>query len=366
MSDQLVFSETELLASHDYAEPLVANGLRCHGGFDHDGNYISPRTLHRTPAIDAWQAQHHRQFGTDIVDIGLEEFPGHFPNVDQAKLLISEGSPEPIISTLTRIGTVEGFGSFLRYALVPDLQRFFDEEIDGTATAHLDRGLVEAHARDEAGHETEAGHNLMWFAARDIAFDSPVTADQTQLMLERMGLTPPGSEPVDLEEVRASAMALRILPDDFDFDLEMMLTRMVRLLMIEISAFHAFRWAEEVLGDTDLVAGDGEAARLVSYIRADETPHVRYLQTMLSEMRDRTFIGIDGGRHPGAGIISTLWDNAVANSQGPDRADFLDMIYGEVLHALEGRERGAEILEEFNRLGDVRRDPSGTWGPSSN
>ena len=44
--------------------------------------------------------------------------------------------------------------------------------------------------------------------------------------------------------------------------------RMIGLLLIEISAFHGFRWAEAVLGDTDLVAGDGAAATLVSYIRS--------------------------------------------------------------------------------------------------
>ena len=42
----------------------------------------------------------------------------------------------------------------------------FDESIDGTAIEHLDRGLFEAHARDEAGWEDEGGHKQMWFAAR--------------------------------------------------------------------------------------------------------------------------------------------------------------------------------------------------------
>ena len=60
---------------------------------------------------------------------------------------------------------------------------------------------------------------------------------------------------------------------------------MISLLFIEISAFHGFIWAEGVLGDTDVCAGDGEAARIVSYIRADETPHVAYLRVALSEGR---------------------------------------------------------------------------------
>ena len=74
----------------------------------------------------------------------------------------------------------------------------------------------------------------------------------------------------------------------------MMVERMIRLLLIEISAFHTFAWAETLLDDTDLVAGDGEAARLVAYIRADETPHVDYLKTVLTEMRDRTVVGENG------------------------------------------------------------------------
>ncbi len=32
----------------------------------------------------------------------------------------------------------------------------------------------------------------------------------------------------------------------------------------------------------------------MSYIRADETPHVEYLRTALTEMRDRTWIGTSG------------------------------------------------------------------------
>ena len=83
-------------------------------------------------------------------------------------------------------------------------------------------------------------------------------------------------------------MANRVLPDDIDFDLESLIERMTRLLLIEISAFHLFAWAETLLADDELVAGDGEAARLVSFIRSDETPHVEYLRTVLSEMRDRT------------------------------------------------------------------------------
>jgi hypothetical protein len=363
-TDQLTYDEADLLASHDYAAPLVAGGRTCHGGFDSAGDYLSPRTLNRRPAIDAWQQHHRDTFGTDIFDIALEEFPEHFPNVEQAKVLLRRGAPEPIIATLTRIGTVEGFGSFLRYSIVPDLQHHFDEDIAGTATAHLDRGLIEAHARDEAGFGDEAGHNLMWFAARDIAFEDPVTTDQTAIMLERMGIAAPGGGGIDLARLRKMAMENRRLPDDIDFDVESLIERMARLLLIEVSAFHAFRWAEAVLSDTELVAGDGEAARIVSYIRADETPHVDYIRTVLTEMRDRTFVGSSGRRHAGSDVIEAILEPAVVDQKGVRANEVRDLIWSEINRAVEGRGDAADLLEEIESVGSIRRLEDGSWVPT--
>src|SRR5439155_25236315 len=95
--------------------------------------------------------------------------------------------------------------------------------------------------------------------------------------------------------------------DGVDPAFETLIAFMTRVLFIEIRAFHAFAWAETLLADTDLVAGDGEAARLVSYIRQDESPHVDYLRTSLSEMKVRTFVG-DTKNHAGADVIGTIWD----------------------------------------------------------
>lgn len=361
-SVQTVFSEGELLASHPVAEPLVAGGVRCHGGFDSSGTYISPRTLNRWPAIVAWQQQHRAQFATPLLELGLEAWPEHYPNVAQARHLIVSGVPGPIISTLTRIGTVEGFGSMIRHSVIPELRRLFAEDIEGTAMDHLGRGLYEAHARDEAGHGEEGGHRQMWFAARDVAFEHPVTEDETELMLYRMGIGgPPGSGPVDLAVVRAQAQAARLWPDDVDFDLEILVERMARLLLIEISAFHTFAWAEELLADPQLLAGEGEAARLVSYIRADERPHVEYLKTVLSEMRDRTVVGETGRTHPGTGLIGRTWDRAVADSLGDRRRATLDVTLGEVEFALAGHPRRRSVLEDFHALGSVRPAEGGGW-----
>ena len=243
---QLTFSERELLAGHDVEAPLIAAGVRCHGGFDADGRYVSPRTRTRVPAIVAWQQSHREQFGTEILDAPIALWPEVYPSVAQSKYLLREGVREPTISSLTRIGTVEGFGGMIRAVHVDDMQSHFDESIAGTAIAHLQRGLFEAHARDEAGWDDEGGHKQMWFAARDIAFEDPVTDDMTQTMLERMGIAQPGGAPPTPEEARRNAEALRRFPD-LDLSLEMMIRRMIGLLFIEVSAFHTFAWAEAVL-----------------------------------------------------------------------------------------------------------------------
>ncbi len=338
---QLEFTEDELLANADVDEPLIAGGVRCHGGFAADGTYRSPRTKCRVPAIEAWRAHHTDVFSTSVIDVPMELWGEHFPNVEQARFLIEAGVPEPLIGTLTRIGTVEGYGANIRLLKPSNLQRFFDEDITGTATDHLGGGLFEAHGRDEAGWEEEAGHKDMWFASRDIAFESQAADVDIEGMLSRMGFGPRGRDASEVE---------RLLPPDIDPELEFMVALMIRVLFIEVSAFHTFRWAEAWLSDTDLVAGDGAAGRLVSYIRADETPHVAYLATALTEMRDRIWIGDGGRRHQGADMIASLWDHLLAQSLGPGRAQGRKAVIGEVERWCLAREGGPDILAGFHAL----------------
>ena len=344
-TDQVTFTEAELLANHDMAEPLIEDSVRYHGGFDEDGTYVSPRTKFRVPAIEAWQAQNTTTFGTDALHVPLDTWPEHVPNVTQARHLITSGVPEPLIATLTRIGTVEGFGANIRFLQPGDMQQHFEEDIRGTGIDHLGKGLFEAHGRDEAGWEEEAGHKDMWFAARDIAFETPTAKIDVDAMLARMGFGQPGAPgEFDLE---------RALPDSIDMNLELIANLMIRVLFIEVQAFHTFAWADAWLSDPELVAGDGEAAKLVSYIRADETPHVGYLKTVLTEMRDRTWVGTDGTKHRGSDMIGTLWARGLEQSLGAGRVQTRKAVLGEVEHWCLQHQRGADILAEFHALADA-------------
>jgi len=179
-------------------------------------------------------------------------------------------------------------------------------------------------------------------------------------MLARMGIDNSPKTEADIARMRDAAIAARTLPDSIDFMAEMVVGRMIGLLLIEISAFHGFAWAEGVLSDTDLTAGDGEAARIISYISADESPHVAWLQTALSEMRDRTWIGSDGSRHDGTEMIGRMWKRAVSDSVLLRRAENLQFTMKEIELATAGRSDADDLIDEMLSLGTVIRQADGT------
>ena len=88
---RLNFSTDEILANVDTREPLIVKGVKCHGGFDADGNYRSPRTAFRVPAIEAWQEQHVATSGTALFEIPADTVSPQVPNVAQVKFLLQVG-----------------------------------------------------------------------------------------------------------------------------------------------------------------------------------------------------------------------------------------------------------------------------------
>ena len=109
---QLEFSPQQLLSGNVTDEPLIADGLLCHGGFI-DGAYVSPRCLYREPAIRNWQRRLLDEGGA-LITLPTKYVPPHYPNYEQAKLLLQEGIVDPITRSLTTISIVEGFGARIR------------------------------------------------------------------------------------------------------------------------------------------------------------------------------------------------------------------------------------------------------------
>jgi len=323
------FSFDEILSEHAYDRPLIVDGVRCHGGFV-AGRYTSPRTRVRPDAIAAWQSRLPAGELEAVLDPITARVPRHFPNGAQTRLLVREGVTVPLVRILSLIAIVEGFGGeVLRSVAVPPLQKRVVEPIDGTALAHL-AALFEAHARDEAGHRH------MWELARDIALDRP------EIPKDLAGGAPPSSGPRLFTEIPA--------------DLEALLLRMLGVLVIEVFAMEAFRWARAVLGEPALFRRHAEAKALVGHIQEDETPHVGYLATALAELRCRTVVGTDGGRVPGRSVIDRARDAIVAFQSGPRHRANVEFRTQVVERYCAPHPRREALLAEFRALGAAGED----------
>jgi len=334
---RLAFKFDELLSSPETETPLIAGGVRCHGGFDADGNYVSPRTLWRSPAIRAWQEQHLARSSLPLVEIPRDTIPPHLPNVAQATLLLKEGVREPMVRTLTEIAIVEGFGATIRELPVPPIESFIREDIEGTALAHLTGGLFEAHARDEAGWGEEGGHKQMWEAARDLALSKPkVPGDILMAIMGRRG--------------NNSARGRRALPQ-LKEDVERVIGFMMNVLIIEVFAAETFQWAEEVLADPNVSDSPKEASDMIRYIRSDESPHVEYLRTALSEISARTLIAEDGSELSGREAVQSLLDRSLKFIIRQRREERRAQLHESIRNSAKGIVKDVdELIQRFDAL----------------
>ncbi len=323
------YTRDELLAEHSYDRRLVVDGITCHGGFI-NGTYVSPRTLWRVPAIDAWQRRLPPGEIGAVLDPISSRIPPHFPNVEQTRLLVREGVTLPLVRILSLIAIIEGYGGeVLRTVPVPPFKECLREPIDGTALAHLD-ALFEAHARDEAGHRT------MWELARDIALDRPEI-------------------PKDLAPNFPPPTGLRLLPE-IPGDLEAVILRMLGVLTVEVFAVGAFEWARAVLGDASLFARHAEAEALIGYVQQDEAPHVGYLATALAELRCRTLEGDDGEAVTGRGVIDRARDMIVDFQTGLRHQGNCAFRMKVIERCVAEHPHRKDILAEFHAVG---------WAPAA-
>jgi hypothetical protein len=326
-AERLEFAFAELLEDGAYAEPLIANGVRCHGGFTEDGVYRSPRTIHRLPAIESWQ-QNLQASGGSLLEISKDLMPPQYPSVDQAVLLCRNGVREPVVRALTIISVVEGFGAIIRDVKIPKLDELLVEPISGTALAHLGQGLFEAHARDEAGWGDQGGHKQMWEAARDLAFENPkIPADVLMRIMGGGG--------------RRARKRERRFPQ-IDETLESMITMMSNVLIVEI------------------FAEPGRAAAMVGYIQSDENPHVEYLRVALSEIANRTVRTVDGKTVPGRDLIHGTLHSMLSMMIRQRPADQREQARESMAESLKHAANPKAVQEEFEALEVAWTPPSQT------
>jgi len=345
VDERLDFSFEDLLEDGAYAEPLIANGVRCHGGFSDAGVYRSPRTVNRLPAIHAWQ-QSLTASGGSLIEVSKDLMPPQYPSVDQAVLLCRHGVREPVVRALTIVSVVEGFGAIIRDVKVPKLDELIVEPIAGTALAHLREGLFEAHARDEAGWGDQGGHKQMWEAARDLAFENPkIPADVLMRIMGGGG--------------RRARKRERRFPE-IDETLESMITMMSNVLIVEIFAEEVFAWGKAVLADPEISAEPERASAMVGYIQSDENPHVEYLRVALSEIANRTVRTVDGGTVPGRDLIHGTLHAMLSQMIRQRPADQREQARESMAESLKNAANPKALQEKFESLDRVWTPPSKT------
>jgi len=333
-SAKLEWTREELLVDAAYDEPLIAGGVRCHGGFS-AGGYVSPRTRNRGPAIRAWQAR-LRSEGQPLLHLPVEYVPPHYPNYPQAKLLLQAGVRDPITRSLTIISIVEGFGARIRDLPLPDLRSEVVEDVAGTALAHLGEGLFEAHARDEAGFRDQGGHKQMWEGARDLGLAKPEIPEDVLLAM-MMGGRPRGERK-------------RLFPE-LSSRLENAISMLASVLVVEIFAEDVFEWAKQLLGDPEVSADPRAARALVEHIQADEAPHVEYLRTALSELRARTLRCSDGRRQlAGATVIDAIFAAQLRGIASTRPAREREDVRGAIHRAIDDEPRASALARRFESL----------------
>jgi hypothetical protein len=295
---RLVWTREEILADHAYHQPHIEAGYRLHGGFDADGKYVSPRTLNRWPAIEAW-SRALKARGHDLIDSSQQLMVrGSFPNAEQQGLLLANGLGQTLWDSLSVTGVIEARGRMLADAEAPDFQPIVEGDISETAIGHLNKGLLRAHGLDEGGDASrgEGGHDAMWFAVRDMLFGKHAYPH------------------AEVPESLARPELGRLMPQ-IPAEYERWILLLMNVLMIEVRAENFFNFCTTVMRDPRNFIDRREvalhAADLVDRIRQDEAPHVGYLTVAVSELRSFTFKTNDGQRIKGSAFIDPVWRGMV-------------------------------------------------------
>lgn len=318
-SQKTRFDREELLTDHAYHKPLERVGYRLHGGFNDGGEYVSPRTLVRWPAVRAWQQQLKAK-GLPLIDATTDLLKsGNYPNLAQERYLLINGYGQHLWDSLTVTGVIEARGQALCQIDAPDFQDIIVEDISNTCTGHLHKGLLYAHGADEGGDPDQpdvGAHDAMWFAARDLCFGKdayPLPEIPESISRPQDGPAFPG------------------LPSPYA-DILLLL---MDVLMIEVRAESVFSHSCQVMRDPDTFLGKRQeaetAAEMVEFIREDEQIHVGYLRTAISEMRGLTFKMTSGKEVLGREFIDPEWKDMVAWHGSTQR--------------IEARARTRDILE---------------------
>jgi hypothetical protein len=89
---------------------------------------------------------------------------------------------------------------------------------------------------------------------------------------------------------------------------------------------------------------------MVGYVRTDETPHVEYLRTALSELRARTLRTNAGGVLSGRRLVDALLHRTLAALTTSRPRDQRENVRGGLVTAIRVARKGDSLIEQFDAL----------------
>jgi hypothetical protein len=99
---------------------------------------------------------------------------------------------------------------------------------------------------------------------------------------------------------------------------------------------------------------------MVGYIRSDESPHVEYLRTALSEARTRTLRTVDGGTIAGSTVVDGLLHQVTKRLINDRPREQREDTRNGVIRSIEAGVAGKSLLEEFDQLAPSWTPPART------
>ena len=135
---------------------------------------------------------------------------------------------------------------------------------------------------------------------------------------------------------------------------------MAQVLVVEVFAEGTFQWGIDLLSDPEVSAEPERAGDMVRFIQSDESPHVEYLRTALSELRARTLRTKDGGTLPGHEAVDRVLHRMLSDMtrRRPEeqRADVRDDLASEA----EAAGAPGSFLDDFDALQTAWSPPERT------
>jgi hypothetical protein len=159
---------------------------------------------------------------------------------------------------------------------------------------------------------------------------------------------------------RGQARAGNPVFPELDKKLYRMLSMMAQVYVVEVFAKRTFDWGVALLSDPEVSAQPERAGAMVDYIRSDESPHVEYLRTALSEARTRTLRTADGSTLAGATVVDGLMHHVLQRVIESRPREQRDDTRNALVRAIEAGQAGKSLLEEFDALAPSWTPPART------